>query len=179
MSDKPEGKGTGTTRDRLKGADSAEARKKPSGERGRPPHVYPPDTGDKVRSLAQYGLTQKLISVIVDIPERTLRSKFAKDLRRGHALASAAVGQTLYQKAINGDTACLIFWAKTQLGWSEARRQVDIVSSDKSVSLSGQAIGPAELDRLERLCDKMDWNAKDDKRTGDGRGEAETGGLLS
>jgi hypothetical protein len=151
----------------------------PKPRRGRRPNMYPPETEDKVMRLSQYGIPQKHIAEIVEIPERTLRARFGGALKRGHALACAKIAQTLFQKAFNGDTACLIFWAKSQLGWSEARRQVDIVSSDKSMSPARQTIGGAELDRLERLCDRMDWRADEAASYPNGGGQDKTGRLLS
>ena len=127
-------------------------------KRGRPAHSFPEGVADKVAALAQYGLTHEQISKIVEIPTRTLETRFAKELSRGNALALAAVGQTLYQKALSGDVACLIFLAKARMGMTEGKRQVDLVSSDKSMSpAAGRALTEGELERIERACDKFKW----------------------
>lgn len=45
-----------------------------------------------------------------------------KRYKRGKARAVGAIAQSLIQKARGGDTACMIFYLKTQAGWRETAR---------------------------------------------------------
>ena len=56
---------------------------------------------------------------MIDVSIPTLLKHYEKEIREGRIKANAKIAQTLYKKAIEGDTACLIFWAKTRLGWKE------------------------------------------------------------
>jgi hypothetical protein len=78
----------------------------------------------QVESMAGYGVPQEQIACVIrdGIDADTLAKHFRKELKQGKAKASAKIGQTLYQKAINGDTTAAIFWAKTQMGWKEVNR---------------------------------------------------------
>jgi len=51
------------------------------------------------------------------------------ELKAGKAKASAKIGQTLFNRAIGGETAALIWWTKSQMGWKE-KRELDISNPD-------------------------------------------------
>lgn len=98
----------------------------PKKTRGRAP--FKPTDTDKslVTTLAGCGIPHKHICALVrdGIDLKTLYKYFARELELGKAKANAKVGQVLYQKAIGGDLSAAIFWAKTQMQWSE-RVQVE------------------------------------------------------
>jgi hypothetical protein len=73
----------------------------------------------QVEAMAGYGVPQDDIACILGIDAKTLRLRYRHELDVGIAKANAKIGQTLFQKAVNGDTASLIFWAKARMGWSE------------------------------------------------------------
>ena len=58
----------------------------------------------------------------------TLAKLYQQEIDKGRAVANLKIGQTLFTKAIGGDTAACIFWAKTQMGWKENGKSGD--SSD-------------------------------------------------
>jgi hypothetical protein len=72
-----------------------------------------------VFEAAKYGLPQKQIAEAIGIDRKTLAKHYRPELRRGKIEANIAVGKALFEKAIAGDTTALIWWAKTQMGWSE------------------------------------------------------------
>lgn len=76
-------------------------------------------TAKLIEEMRQYGLSIELISKIVKLAPATLRKLYSEELDRGIALANFKIAKCLFEKAINGDTACLIFWCKTQMGWRE------------------------------------------------------------
>ena len=72
--------------------------------------------------MAAYGVPQKIIARIMDTTGETLRLKFRDELDLGMAKANVKVADTLFKKAIGGDTAALIFWLKARCNWSEKQR---------------------------------------------------------
>jgi hypothetical protein len=42
---------------------------------------------------------------------------------QGKAKANSKIGRGLFQKAMDGDTSALIFWAKTQMRWREIKEE--------------------------------------------------------
>jgi hypothetical protein len=75
----------------------------------------------QVESMAGFGVPLDQISAIIrdGIDANTLSKHFKKEIIQGKARANSQVAETLFQKAIRGDTASCIFWAKTQMRWKE------------------------------------------------------------
>ena len=78
-----------------------------------------PERRNQVEVLAGFGLPQHQIAVLLGCDPKTLRKHFETELAVGDAKATAKVAQTLYNKAVAGDTASLIFWMKARAGWRE------------------------------------------------------------
>lgn len=79
-------------------------------------------TGDmrrQVEGMAGIGIRQDQIAAIIRCDPKTLRKHFHDELERGSALATMKVAKRLYDRALDGDTACLIFWMKARAGWRE------------------------------------------------------------
>lgn len=74
-----------------------------------------------VEEISGYGVPMPNIASLIrdGIDEDTLAKHFKKELRQGKAKSNIKVGQTLFQKAVNGDTSAAIWWSKTQMGWKE------------------------------------------------------------
>ena len=81
--------------------------------------VPTPEQRNQVGVLAGFGLPHHQIAVLLGCDAKTLRKYFEEELSVGNAKATAKVAQTLFNKAISGDTACLIFWMKARAGWRE------------------------------------------------------------
>lgn len=91
-----------------------------------------------VEKMASIGITQEDISKVVGggIERHTLAKHFRKELDTAKIKANAAIGLTLYNKALDGDTASLIWYSKAQMGWRE-KSQIEIEhSGDLSVSIN-------------------------------------------
>jgi hypothetical protein len=106
-------------------------KKKTGGARenaGRLPFEPSDKDREMVEKLANWGVAEHHIAPLVGdgISVMTLRKYFMTELERGRAKASAGIGQTLYQKAMAGDVASLIWWTKTQMRWTEAPRQIEL-----------------------------------------------------
>lgn len=72
-----------------------------------------------VKGFAAVGLPQTQIATYLDIDKVTLLKYFRSELDKGMIEANTQIGKILYQKALSGNIAAAIFWAKARMGWSE------------------------------------------------------------
>ena len=72
-----------------------------------------------VLGLRAIGATHERIGEVLGVSHDTVIRHFSRELEIGFDQIRAKIASTLIQKALDGDTACLIFLAKTRLGWSE------------------------------------------------------------
>lgn len=88
---------------------------------GRPPFQPTELERKQVEALAGYGLPHDQICTLIrdGIHHETLMKHFRRELDTGKAKANAAIGRTLHQKAMAGDTAAAIWWSKAQMRWNE------------------------------------------------------------
>ena len=108
------------------------------------PAFEPTDAERKqVEAMSGYGLPIEQIAILVrgGIDTDTLRKHFATELVAGKAKANSGVGRTLFQKAMGGDTAAMIWWTKSQMGWKEKRAH----------ELTGADGAPLEFAKIERV----------------------------
>ncbi len=112
-------------------------------QRGGQPFVPTDVERKQVEAMAGYGLYQDQIAVLIrdGISKDTLYKYFQHELARGKAKANAKIGQTLYQKAVDGDTTALIWWTKTQMKWRETTQH-------EHSGIDGQ---PVEFRKIERV----------------------------
>lgn len=106
----------------------------PSINPGPPPFEFDPETRRMVESMAGFGVPQVDIAALVGtgISVDALTRHFRRELDQGKAKANAKIGQTLFQKAIGGDTASLIWWSKAQMRW----RDHDAVASQPVINVN-------------------------------------------
>ena len=89
-----------------------------------------------VEQLAAFGIPVESMTLFVkdkagkSISEKTLRKHFAKELDQGELKANVKVAQTLFKKAISGDTTSMIFWLKTRARWKESPQRVELTGKD-------------------------------------------------
>lgn len=110
---------------------------------GRPPFVPTDDERKQVEALSGYGLPQDQIAILIrgGIGLDTLREHFATELVSGKAKANGQVGKTLFQKAMGGDTAAMIWWSKAQMRWAETQKHEH----------TGTDGAPIEIKKIERV----------------------------
>ena len=72
-----------------------------------------------VSNLVLAGVSHEIIARILKISENTLKKHFKPELEDTMSQRKAAIAGKCYQQAMAGDTALLIFLAKTQLRWSD------------------------------------------------------------
>jgi hypothetical protein len=115
---------------------------------------------NQARAMAQYGVPETDIADSLGISKHTLLKLYGADMRAGRSFAKAKIGKTLYQKAVAGDTALLIFYAKTQMGWRETQR---IDHTVKAVVQEGK-VNLAEISD-EELLQYGESSGGDSKKT--------------
>lgn len=87
---------------------------------GRKPKGRDEFLAKQIEQLAQFGLPHEQIAVVAGMAKHTLYKYYADELHKGAARANLKVARCLFQKATeDGDTAALIFWAKTRMRWRE------------------------------------------------------------
>lgn len=84
-------------------------------------HIPTEENKEIVKQHSVVGTPQSVIAEILDIDDKTLRRHYRKELDFSTSQSNAAVGGSLYKKAMSGDTAAMIFWMKTRAGWREIR----------------------------------------------------------
>jgi hypothetical protein len=110
---------------------------------------------DEVGRLASRGVPQDVIASIVRCDPKTLRKSFRQELDRGMAEADAQVIGSLFANAIGGNVTAQIYWAKTRLGWREAREpQKDIKNTDAEANYQTVVVLP-DNDRDPKLTEEL------------------------
>lgn len=105
---------------------------------------YDEQKANVVRALSQYGVPQEDIAAQIGCCVETLVKLYAREMAEGRAVANAKIGKRLFEKAMDGDTASLIFWAKTRMGWRETQK-IDVTSSDGTMSPAPVAVDLSSL----------------------------------
>lgn len=89
------------------------------GRRGPAPRIPTDDERRVVENCVAIGYTQEQIALILGVSETWIKKNFREELRAGKLKADAQVAGKLFEKAMKGDTASIIFWCKTRMGWRE------------------------------------------------------------
>lgn len=88
-------------------------------------HVPTSDSIKTARAMASVGVQTKFIAAALEISEPTLIKYYKDEMNNARGKAHMQVGNSLFQKAIAGDTPSAIFYAKTQMGWKENKDNDD------------------------------------------------------
>lgn len=88
-----------------------------------------------------------------------------KRYKRGKARAVGAIAQGLIQKARGGDTACMIFYLKTQAGWRETARLEHSGPEGEPVAVNSST---SATDKLQAFLDRIaERTAEEEERVRD------------
>jgi hypothetical protein len=98
-----------------------------------------------VEHYVSIGYTREQIAALMDKHVQTLVLHCRRELDLGKIKVNAQIGGKLFQKAMSGDTASLIFWAKTQMGWRETVHNVH----------SGPDGGPIQTEQVQNELDTL------------------------
>ena len=117
---------------------------------GRPLKTLTPEQVCEVETLAAF-FTQDQIADYFGMSRPTFAAIMERKpevflhYKRGRAKAVGAVAKSLFQKAREGDTACMIFFLKTQAGWKET-------TTTEVTGANGQPIAVAAVSKSEYLA---------------------------
>lgn len=136
----------------------------------RPPKRYDPAIASEIQGLRAQGVSVKDVCSLIGISERSARKLYQNELEKGKSQANAAIAGKIFEMAMQGNTACLLFWAKCQMGWQEKKiedKSLDIEalragvkSAFDSVGNGGQAYGVLVT---PGLMSEEQWEAQADK----------------
>jgi hypothetical protein len=88
-------------------------------KRGRPP-IYRPEFTEQVTNYCLLGATNEELGRVFGVDDRTInrwlvtKSEFCQAVKDGREVADANVANSLYRKALNGDTAAAFIWLKNR-----------------------------------------------------------------
>lgn len=109
------------------------------------PKYYPNDEHRKQAiEMARVGISNKQIAPVLGISEDTLERNYATEMRAARTCATAMVAGKLYQKAMEGDNTCMIFWLKTQAQWQEVMRIEQTIEAEIKFKISAKPLTPEE-----------------------------------
>jgi hypothetical protein len=91
------------------------------GKRGIAAWEPSPEERAQVEHYVSVGYTQDQVAALVGRSVDSLQRHCRAELDLGMLKANAQVAGKLYEKCMAGDTASLIFWAKTRMGWRETQ----------------------------------------------------------
>ena len=99
-------------------------------------HKPTDETRARVESLSAAGTRYEDIAAYLGITRATLDKYYKDELKIGTIKANAAIANTLYKQALDGNTTAAIFWLKTRAGWRETQHLE--MSADVKAELSGK-----------------------------------------
>lgn len=102
---------------------------------GRAEIPYDEQKAEIVKSLSKYGVPQDQIAAVIKMSRDTMLKLYKQEMLEGAAEANAAVTKRLYQKALEGDTASLIFWIKCRCRWRESDKNDPVTASAVQIVL--------------------------------------------
>jgi len=85
-------------------------------------HVPTPHSRNTVRDLVSFGVSRKAIAAYLKIQTTTLNKNYPDELDSGLVHSNMMVAKKLYEKALEGDTTCMLFWLKTRGRWVEPEK---------------------------------------------------------
>ncbi len=86
----------------------------------RPRFKATPALRERVRSYSAVGVKHDDIAKMIGCSSKTLRLHFRDELVRGEIEANANIMGKLYQIAMGGSLAAIMFWYRVRAGWKES-----------------------------------------------------------
>jgi hypothetical protein len=129
----------------------------PKRGRGQPPFKPSPEQRRQVETLSGFGITLDQIALIIGCSKPTLIKHFSRELALGDAKATARVAQSLFQKAVNGDVASMIFWMKIRAKWSERIEHVGEGGRPLASAITVSFVGTPQQSIVNGECQRVSF----------------------
>lgn len=93
------------------------------------PKGYSTEQAKTVMAMAQYGVPLDDIAAVIGMCDDTMLKIYKNEIAKGRAAANAKIGKRLFEKAMDGDTTALIFWAKCRMRWKSEDKKAEMEES--------------------------------------------------
>lgn len=103
---------------------------KPVVKKGRKPHEPTDKDRRTVEAMKAFGISNEDIAKVIAIDADTLAKHYREELDTALVKANSKIASKLFEKAMTGDTACMMFWLKTRAKWKENHDGDKAASSD-------------------------------------------------
>ena len=100
---------------------------------GRPPFQPTQGQRESALTLLAAGIKHATIASLIGISVKTFMEHFREEIRDGGDAANAKIAEALYQRALAGEVAPMIFWLKTRAKWRETHH-LEVSNSVNSIS---------------------------------------------
>jgi hypothetical protein len=117
------------------------------------PHQPTDELRHRARMLALAGVARDDIAKAMGMDIKTLNRYYGRDIDEAVREANALVADRLLQKALNGDTTCMLFWLKCKAGWREYAPLPPSLPSGVPKEL--ERLSTEELRRLHEAMQKI------------------------
>lgn len=114
----------------------------PTGHQGNVPFDADDIKRAKVSLWASMGIPVEKIGVLLCVTPETIHRHYPVELKDNGAYAVGKVAASLFDKAVAGDTASMIFYLKTRGRWSEKPALGD---ADNPIVIQGKNVSPQEV----------------------------------
>ena len=129
------------------------------------PFIATAEQRNQVEVLSGFGVPHSQIAVLLHCDAKTLRKHFEAELEVGNAKATAKIAQTLFNKAVGGDTASLIFWLKARAGWRERTVQEHTGEDGQPMSLQVRFVDRPPNETREQWIERRQRELDEARRT--------------
>jgi len=89
-------------------------------------HIPTAELRERVAFLSVNGIEHKRIAEVIGIAKNTLYKHYRDELDNSLDNKNSQVAQSLFKKALEGDTGAMCFWLKTRAGWKETVRNENV-----------------------------------------------------
>ena len=113
------------------------------------------DERNLVEQMTACGIPQESQCLVIrdGIDDKTLRKHFRRELDTAATKANTKVAGTLFSKAMGGDTAAMIWWSKTRMGWKDSSAlQVTAKIEHKNI-IDMSRLDDEDLQTIERVLE--------------------------
>lgn len=105
---------------------------------GGAPYHENPEHKHLAITMSSVGISQRQIAAVLNISVDTLAKYYGEEMAAARGKANTQIAGKLYQKAMEGDTTCMIFWLKTQAQWQEIMKIETSVEIDLNYKISAK-----------------------------------------